>query len=161
MLVGDTSDLDRMMYGGKPVLPEQNSYSVKLPNGTVTSSYSAGLNSQQVQFLNAPYEVSCTYSSLSGMHSAYLQSFFDRHQAQKFIASMIINGTELDEFVVQRIGDVQVKKTGYSGSITVKYQVEPAVDRCWEQSLNDWAECAGDDTAAIWCYADMGVKAWP
>ncbi|AUR94749.1 hypothetical protein NVP1198B_39 [Vibrio phage 1.198.B._10N.286.54.F4] len=160
-LIGETSDLDRLEYGSKPVLPEQQSYSTTTPDGTVVSSVAGGLPKSQLQYMNQPYKVSVTYKSLDAFKSAYLENFFALHQGQAFIASLLIGGTEVEEFVVKYLGDTTHARTGLSGSMSVDLIVEPAIDRCFQSIVQEWGACRGSDTASIWCNTNLGVKALP
>lgn len=161
MLVGDTSDLDRLIYGGKPVLPEQQSYSTTTPDGTVVSSVPGGLPKSQLQYLNQPYKVSVTYKSLDGFKSAYIENFFALHQGQAFIASLLIGGTETEEFVVKYLGDTKHSRTGFNGSVSVDLIVEPAIDRCFQSVIQGWGACLGGDTAQVWLDTNEAIKALP
>ena len=160
-LKGDTSDLDRLQYGGVPILPERDSYKVTTPDGVVSSDVAGGLPKTQLQYLNQPYEVSVTYKSLDGFKAAYIQNFFTKHQGQAFIATLLLEGTALDEYVVKYLGSTDHNKTGYYGTMTVKLLVDPAVDACFMDVIQDWGNCAGSDTPYVWCYTDLGVRALP
>lgn len=160
-LKGETSDLDRLQFGGKPILPEQQSYSVQTPDGTVVSSVAGGLPKSQLQYFNDPYIVSVKYTALDSFMSAYIENFFTLHRGQKFIATLLIAGTELEEFVVQYLGSVKVSKTGFNGSVSVDLIVEPAIDRCFQQVIDGWGSCVGSDTCLVWDYANKAIKALP
>ena len=56
-LIGDTSELDTLLYGGKYMLPEANSYTMTTPWGVVSSDVSGGFVRQQLQFFNSPAQV--------------------------------------------------------------------------------------------------------
>ncbi|MGB1320890.1 MAG: hypothetical protein ACPG5L_08160 [Vibrio gallaecicus] len=160
-LVGDTSDLSRLEYGGNPVLPEKQSYSVSTPDGTVVSDIPGGLPKSQLQYFNQPYEVSVTYQNLDGFKSAYLENFFSLHQGQAFIATLLISGTETEEFVVKYLGNSSHSRTGFNGSLSINLVVEPAIDRCFQQVIMDWAPCAGSSTCEIWNNINTGIGALP
>ena len=161
MLKGDTSDLSRLTYGGKPVLPERDSYQVKLRGGVVASDIAGGLQKQLLQFTNAPYQVSVNYKGLDQAKATWLSNFFDQRRGERFIATLLIGGTELEEFVVQVVSQPTWKTTGFNGSISVTLQVEPAVDTCFIEWA-DWAyQCTlPQDWADIFCYTKQGVEGW-
>ena len=160
-LSGDTSDLDRLIYGGKPVLPEQQSYSTTTPDGTVVSSVPGDIPKTAIQYFSQPYKVSVTYVSLDGFKSSYLENFFALHQGQAFIANLLVGGTETEEFVVKYIGDSKHSRTGFNGSMSIDLIVEPSIDRCFQQVIQEWGECRGSDTAQIWCDTNLAIKALP
>lgn len=162
-LKGDTSDLDRLHYGGKPVLPERDSYTVKLRGGVVASDVAGGLSRQLLQFTNAPYQVSVNYKGLDQAKASWLANFFDLRRGERFIATLLIGGTELEEFVVQQVGGPSSwKTTGFNGSLTVTLQVEPAVDTCFIEWADEAYQCV---TPEEWCeifnYTKQGIEVWP
>jgi hypothetical protein len=161
MLVGYTDDLDRFQYGGKMKLPEQSSYSVTTSDGSVVSSVAGGLTKSQIQYFDQPYQTKVNYIAKDGFEAAYISNFLALHNGQKFIAELLVGGTETEEFVVMYLGDTTGSLTGFNGSFPVTLIVEPGIDRCFQQVIQDWGECAGSDTCDIWNNADNAIKALP
>lgn len=159
-LSGFTDDLERFKYAGLPILPEKDSYSIGLPNGSVTSDLPGGLTKSQVQFFNMPYTVNVKYVALDAFKIDFIISFLTRHVGQKFIASLAIESSNIDEYVVQYVRDLSVKKTGFNGEISFTLQVDPVIDRCFEQMIADFGPCIGNPEP-IFCYTDMAVRALP
>lgn len=160
-LVGYTDDLERFQYGSKMKLPQQNGYKLTTPDGTVLSSVPGGLPKSQLQYFNQPYKVDVTYIAMDGFESNYISDFLRRHNGQRFIAELLIDKTESEEFVVEYLGDTSGTVTGFSGNFPLTLIVQPSVDRCWQQFLAEYAPCMGSDTAPIFCYANLGIKALP
>ncbi|AUR97518.1 hypothetical protein NVP1240O_18 [Vibrio phage 1.240.O._10N.261.52.F8] len=160
-VIGNVDDLDVFEYGGKPILPEKESYTVKLQNGLQVSDVSAGMSKQQIQFLNAPYYVNVTYVGLDSFKMAYIENFLNNNRGQKFVTTLLIGGTELDQFVVQQMDVANIKRTGFNGSLSITLEVEPAIDQCFMQFIMDYGQCMGSDTAGVFCYTNEGVKVWP
>lgn len=160
-LVGTTDDLPVLEYGGKPILPEQQSYSVSTPDGTVVSDIPGGLPKTQLQYFNQPYEVSVTYQNLDGFKSAFMENFFARNQGQAFIATLLVSNTETEQFVVKYLGNSTHARTGFDGSMSINLVVEPAIDRCFQQVVLDWGSCVGSETCEVWNNTNEGVKNLP
>jgi hypothetical protein len=161
-LSGDTSDLDELIYGGSPVLPEQNSYSVTTPGGVVRSDVDGGLPKSQLQFYNKPHLASATYIGLDGFKIAYLENFFERHRGQKFIAHLLVLSGEVEPFVVQFVGEPSFSKTGFSGSCQISYEVQPGIDRCYQQSMLDLGQClTGGQIVGIGDELRLAIEAKP
>ncbi|CAH9016455.1 conserved hypothetical protein [Vibrio phage 242E40-1] len=160
-LVGFTDDLERFQYGGRMKLPEQSSYQLTTQDGTVVSNSVGGLPKSQVQYFSQPYGVDVNYRAMDGFEASYIHDFLNRHNGQKFIAELLIGGTETEEFVVMYTGNTKGSLTGFNGNFPVSLIVEPAIDRCWQQFIADFAPCMGSDTAPIFCYANLGIKALP
>ena len=64
-LIGDTSELDTLLYGGKYMLPEAASYTMTTPWGVVSSDVSGGFVRQQLQFFNSPAQVQVVYKCVT------------------------------------------------------------------------------------------------
>lgn len=161
-LKGYTSDLERFVYAGKPVLPERDSYQVTLQGGVVSSSVAGGLAKQQVQFTNSPYSVSVNYKGLDEAKTIWMSNFINRHRGKPFIATLLIGGTELDEFVVRIMGNPSLKTTGFNGSIKLTLQVEPAVDHCFINWAHEAYMClSAQDWCKVFNYTKQGIESWP
>lgn len=162
MLIGDTSDLDEFVYDGKPILPEQDSYSVKIPGGVVSSDIPGGLPKSQLQFYNFPYEVSGQYRALEGFKAAFIENFLEQHRGQKFIAYLLISSGEIEPFIVQYKGIPSVSKTGFNGSVSLTFEIEPAIDRCWQQWILDIGKCIAGPTLVYTANkVNKAVNLWP
>ncbi|AZU97857.1 hypothetical protein [Vibrio phage LP.2] len=159
---GDVSDLDELIYGGSPVLPEQNSYSVSIPGGVVRSDVDGGLPKSQLQFFNKPYTASVTYIGLDGFKIAYIENFFERNRGQKFIAYFLISSGEVEPFVCQFVGEPSFSKTGFNGSVQVSYEVQPGIDRCYQQSILALGQClTGGQIVSIGTLLNEAIEAKP
>lgn len=157
--VGDISDLDELLFGGNPFLPDAGSYSVSIQGGVISSTGQGGLSKQQLQFYNSPYSVKVSYSGTQ-FEMGYLENFFNKNRGQRFVAHLDIGGTGIEPFVVQVTNRPSVSKTGFTGSVSITYEVEPATDKCYQESMLELAVCIGDPTE-LFCYSNLGVKAWP
>ncbi len=158
-LIGDTSDLDRFEFACEPILPEKDSYSISLPDGTVVSDLPGGMTKQQLQFFNQAYTVNVTYVGLDAFKIDFIEGFLLRNSGQKFIASLAISDSIIDEYVVQYFGSPNIAKTGFNGQVTLSLQVEPAIDVCFQQFIRDYGETVGNPTEII-NDTDAAVRAW-
>ena len=159
-LIGDTSDLERFYYAGEYILPERDSYSITAKSGAVYSEVNGGMTKQQLQFLNQPYYVSVTYIALDQFKIDYINNFLKRNDAQKFVTQLMIESGHIEEYVVQVVGDTDSSMTGFNGSIPLTLEVEPAIDTCWVQFINDYAPCMGNP-CEFFNIVDEGVQALP
>jgi hypothetical protein len=162
MVTGDVSDLDVFEYGGKSILPEKDSYSLSLQGGVESSSLTAGLDKQLLQFMNAPFNVSVSYVGLDASKILYIEAFLNKNRGQKFVADLLIGNTEIEPFVVQYIGRPSINKTGFNGSVSLTLQVEPAIDRCFNNWVLENFKCvSGADWCEIFNNTEEGVEIWP
>lgn len=156
---GDVTGLEYFNYAGERVLPEKDSYSLTNPDGVVSSSLPGGLPKSAIQFFNDPYTVSVTYVAVDGYKINYIENFFKQNRGQKFIAKLAVSHF-FEDFVVQVDGQPNITKTGFNGSATVTYKVEPSVDRELEQVFYDWGKNAGN-AGEIWDLINQAVQALP
>jgi hypothetical protein len=124
------------------------------------SDLDGGLPKLQIQFLNQPYTVGATYQMLSEFESAFMETFFKKNRYKRFIVYLLIGGTELEPFVVQLDSVPSVTKTGFSGSVTVTYQVYPAVDREFEDFVYNFGMIY-ENPQEMFDIFNSAVKAWP
>jgi hypothetical protein len=159
-LIGDTSNLDTLMYAGEIVEPLAGSYTVTLPNGVVSSNIAGGMSKMQLQFINAPYYVNCTYRTFDYFEASMLEGFFLQHRGQKFIAYLIIEQSTPQPYIVQVMNDVEDAKNSAGGDISITYEVYPAIDRCFQKVVVEWGKCVGNPSR-VWCDVNEGVKSLP
>lgn len=159
-LIGDTSNLDTLKYAGEIAEPLAGSYAVTLPNGVVTSTMSGGMSKMQLQFVNAPYYVTCTYRTFDYFEASFMEDFFLQHQGKKFIAYLVIEQSTPQPYIVQVMNDVEDVKNSAGGDISITYEVYPAIDRCFQKVVREWGQCVGNP-AQIWCDVNEGVKLLP
>lgn len=160
-LIGDITGLSRLQYAGVQILPERSGYSVSSRNGIVSSDVAGGISKQYIQFMNSPFTVSVTYKGLDASKAWFLSDFFDRNRGQRFICSLLIGSIDIEEFVVQRMGDYQYKATGINGQLTVTLQVVPSFDTCYADWASNAFQCvSGGDWAKIFKETKEGVEGW-
>lgn len=160
-LVGFTDDLERFQYGNKMKLPQQGGYKLTMPDGAVVSSVPGGLPKSQLQYFSQPFSVDVTYIAMDAFEANYISDFLRRHNGQRFIAELLINKTETEEFVVEYIGSASGTLTGFNGNFPLTLVVQPSIDRCWQQFIADFAPCIGSDTAPLFCYTNLAIKELP
>ena len=94
-LIGDTSELDTLLYGGKYMLPEANSYTMTTPWGVVSSDVSGGFVRQQLQFFNSPAQVQVVYRCVTRARVDFLKAFIRLHEGLPFIAALAVDTDEV------------------------------------------------------------------
>lgn len=132
-LIGDTTGLARLEYVTefgelKAMLPSKEGYSITLPDGTVGSSISGGLEKQQRQFFNAPTIVSCTYR-LKKIDGQWLDTFLRDNNGENFIA-WLYDDQNIEEYIVQIVSSSRPRKNSDGHSLTeisVTYKLQPNI----------------------------------
>ncbi|MCP4259904.1 MAG: hypothetical protein GY774_20685 [Planctomycetes bacterium] len=159
MIVGDTTGLMSLKYGGRYKLPERDSYKVT-GQAFESTSINGGLSRQFVQFMNAPYTVSANYVAMDQAEAQFLFNFFNINRGKKFIAQLMVGG-QLEEFVVQRKDNAAQGLTGINGKFSVTLEVEPAVDHCFIDWTTTNYQClSGADWAKVFCITKGALDQW-
>lgn len=160
-VIGDTSDLDEFIYGGRPILPEKDSYSESILGGVVASDSAGGSVKQQLQYVGGAATRKVTYILLSGFKSDYVSKFLTKNRGQKFIA-YLLGDSGIEPFVVQYLDEnPSVSKTGFNGSVSLTLQVEPANDRCYDEWLLWNLACYGDELGCVMKNTGDAIKVLP
>lgn len=151
-LIGDTSDLDTLMYGGKPLLPERDLYSFTDSFGVEQTDISGGFIRQSLLYFNSPYSVSVEYQLVTAARYNYMKAFLNVHKGIPFIAYMCLDSIEIEPYVVDIIDAPEWESTGFSGVCKLSLQVQPSPDYDY-QEFTVWSSGEfGDD---LQTYADL------
>lgn len=158
---GDVSDLEVLMFGGKPFIPLQNTYSVTNPNGVIQTQLSGGASRQRKKFYNGTYIIPVTYE-LDQAGLDFMQLFFGRNEGKKFIAHLAADRPIVEPYVVQVVGDWSYPDyVGFRGQLSVEYEVYSARDKCLDDLLSQLYPCMGSAVAYISCGYKRIVERMP
>ena len=146
-LIGDTSELDTLLYGGKYMLPEAASYTMTTPWGVVSSDVSGGFVRQQLQFFNSPAQVQVVYRCVTKPRVDFLKSFIRLHEGLPFIAALAVDTDEVEPYVVDVVGAPTWQENGFSGTCTLTYQVQPTPNADYDEFLQWSGSALGDDSS--------------
>lgn len=146
-LIGDTSELDTLLYGGKYMLPEAASYTMTTPWGVVSSDVSGGFVRQQLQFFNSPAQVHVVYRCVTKARVDFLKAFIRRHEGLPFIAALAVDTDEVEPYVVDIVGAPTWQENGFSGTCTLTYQVQPTPKADYDEFLQWAGATLGDDSS--------------
>ena len=145
-LIGDASELDTLLYGGKYMLPEAASYTMTTPWGVVSSDVSGGFVRQQLQFFNSPAQVQVVYRCVTKARVDYLKAFIRLHEGLPFIAALAVDTDTVEPYIVDVVGAPTWQENGFSGTCTLTYQVQPTPNADYDEFLQWSGAALGDDT---------------
>ena len=146
-LIGDTSELDTLLYGGKYMLPEAASYTMTTPWGVVSSDVSGGFVRQQLQFFNSPAQVQVVYRCVTKARVDFLKAFIRLHEGLPFIAALAVDTDTVEPYVVDIVGAPTWQENGFSGTCTLTYQVQPTPNADYDEFLQWSCAALGDDSS--------------
>jgi len=150
MLKGDTSDLDTLMYGGKPLIPLVSGFSRKRRSGVVRNSVQAGLSRQRKKFYGNVYEAQATFRLGSPGMQDYLKAFFSRNEGKRFICHLSADRPIVEPYVVQVIGDWEdANVTALDANLNVTLEIVSVRCQGLDDALFAMYGCYGDDMYCV------------
>ena len=124
-----------LCFGGEPLIPDRDSYSLPLPYGAVTSDLPGGPVRVRANTLNNSVTITVQYT-LDACQTDYFCSMYYgalREGQLPVKARLDLNGHDLvdeTEYVCTILGAQFPQYTGIVNTVSVTYNAVPIVDRC-------------------------------
>lgn len=162
MLKGDTSDLDTLIYGGKPLVPLVSGFGRKRRSGVVRNSVQAGLSRQRKKFYGNVYEAQATFRMDSPGMQDFLKIFFERNEGKRFICHLSADRPIVEPYVVQVIGEWEdTEVTALDANLNVTLEIVSVREPCLDDYLFTLYQCRGDDLYCIFDNINKSVARLP
>jgi hypothetical protein len=143
-----TDDLPKLMFGGEYIRPERDSYTYTPPFNVRQSAVQGTFNRQGRDVIGGPASVSCNIKLRNPAILMWWDDFYNfeiYEGAGRFVAELFINGV-IQPHVCQIISSVQSNTPGWHGTIQLKLQAIPIIDRCTSISRLMFIRCYGEDS---------------
>lgn len=145
-------DLPQLVYGGKYLRPERDSYSFTNPDGSRRTSIAGGPMRIDTDHLGGPFQVTVNYYADTQMMVKWFQLLWLRTTFEgsiPFQCALALESPEVfEDYVVRLTGAPKWNGfTGFNGRVALTYEVEQRV-----------ADFELDDTL-YWLYAEYGDDA--
>ncbi len=98
---GDVSDLDTLLYGGKPWVPLIDGFTRYRNQGIVVSDADGGASRIRKKYYNSVYTVSCSFFCDDKFQQDFLKVFFARNEGKRFICYLAADRPIVEPYVVQ------------------------------------------------------------
>lgn len=132
---GDISDLDTLLFGGKPMVPQVaiGGYSRSRKSGVVNSDLMAGATRQRKKYFGNVHVANVTFYLETAQQQDYMEIFVNRNEGKKFICHLAADRPLVEPYVVQIISeveysDVNAKDSSASMTLEIFSVREPALD---------------------------------
>jgi len=102
---GDISDLDVLMFGLKPIVPQVSGFNRLRKSGVVQSNAAGGARRQRKKFFNMPHEANASFYLDSVAMMDYMQSFINLNEGKKFICHLAADSAAVEPYVVQTVSE--------------------------------------------------------
>jgi hypothetical protein len=104
---GDISDLDVLIFGGKPKIPQLSGYNFAKRSGVIQSDAEGGLTRQRKKFYGNTYLANVTFSLNSLAEQDLLRIFFERNEGKRFVCYLRMDRPLIEPYVVQVVSEWQ------------------------------------------------------
>lgn len=134
---GDISDLDVLMFGGEPVIPQVaiGGYSRTRNSGVTMSTSPGGASRQRKKYFGNTHIAEVTFYNETAQQQDYMEMFITRNEGKRFICHLQADRPIVEPYVVQIVSEAQysdVNAKDSSVSMTLEiFSVRDAV-------LDDW-----------------------
>lgn len=145
---GDVSDLDTLMYGGEPIVPQVaiGGYSYRLKSGVVMNDTTGGATRQRTKFFGMPYRANASFYAETALMQDYILSFMRRNQGKKFICHTRADRPIVEPYVVQVIDDWEFQDVNFKDCVlTVELEIVSVRDDCLDEFIYNTYSCWGDN----------------
>ena len=143
---GDVSDLDTLLFGGKPMVPTVNNFNRARRPGTVETDLPGGATRQRKKYFGTVYTANATFFLDDVFMQDYVKSFFTKNEGEKFICYLSADRPIVEPYVVQVLGpwtDDYVSQA--DGSMSVEMEIFSAKDYELDDFLNGVYPVVGSD----------------
>lgn len=150
MIKGDVSDLDVLMFGGKPLIPLVSGFSRKRRSGVVRNTVQAGLSRQRKKFYGTVYEAQATFYLPTRATQDFIKTFFARNEGKRFICNLSADRPIVEPYVVQVIGDWEdANVTALDATMNVTLEIVSVRCQGLDDLLFTMYQCQGEDMYCI------------
>ena len=143
---GDISDLDTLMFGGKPMIPLVSGFGRARVPGTIESTNPGGATRQRRKYHGSVYTAKASFYLRDAFMQDYVKSFFQFNEGKKFICHLSADRPIVEPYVVQVVGEWNDEYvSAIDGKLTVNIEIFPARDIELDEFLNGVYPVAGDE----------------
>ena len=147
---GDVSDLDTLIFGGKPLVPLVSGFNRFRRSGVIRSKVSGGSTRQRKKNFNMPHIAEVTFYLRSPASQDYIQTFINRNEGKKFICHLSADRPIVEPYVVQAISDWQhIEVNVVTGTVTCQLEIFSTREECLDNFTYEFYQCMGDDLYCI------------
>lgn len=159
---GDISDLETLVYGGKPVVPLVEGFTRTRQGGVVRSDVSGGASRQRKKYYGTTHLAQATFYLRSPAMQDYIQMFINANEGKRWVCHLSADRPLVEPYVVQALTDWNhVEVNALRGTVTVQLEIFSARDECLDGIVYPLYQCIGDDLCE---YLDMFgtmTQGWP
>jgi len=134
---GDISDLDVLIFGGKPMVPQVaiGGFSRTKNTGVINSDTSGGATRQRKKYFGNVHVADVTFYLETAQQQDYMEIFINRNEGKKFVCYLAADRPTVEPYVVQVVSqysfsDVNAKDATVSMTMEI-YSVRDTARDDW------------------------------
>jgi hypothetical protein len=139
---GDISDLEVLVYGGKPVVPLVEGFTRTRQGGVVRSDVSGGSSRQRKKYYGTTHLAQATFYLRSPAMQDYIQLFINSNEGKRWICHLSADRP-------------------LRGTVTVQLEIFSARDDCLDGIIYPLYQCIGDDICEYLSMFGTMTEGWP
>lgn len=149
-LKGDTTGLNVLLFGGKPMIPLIKGNSRRMISGVVSSRFQGGATRQRVKYYNNNHIMEATFYLESPTQQAFMKLFENRNQGKHFICYLSADSADVEPYVVQVVSDWNyTENTIKDAYLNVTLEITPSRSFCYDNFIYDMSVCTGSSLGCI------------
>ena len=159
---GDISDLETLVYGGKPVVPLVEGFTRTRQGGVVRSDVSGGASRQRKKYYGTTHLAQATFYLRSPAMQDYIQMFINANEGKRWICHLSADRPLVEPYVVQALTDWNhVEVNALRGTVTVQLEIFSARDQALDDIIFPMYQEIGDDLPAWFDAMNLIPDNWP
>jgi hypothetical protein len=132
---GDISDLDHLIYGGKPIVPQVavGGYSRTKNSGVVRSDTTGGATRQRKKYFGNVHVADVVFYFDTPSQQDFIEMFVERNEGKKWVCNLMADRPIVEPYVVQTVSewsysDINAQESTMSITLEIFSVREPVLD---------------------------------
>lgn len=102
---GDISDLDALVFGGEPIIPQVSGFSRVRRSGVIQSDSPGGRKKRRKKNFSMPHVSDVAFYLGDVFLMDFMQAFINRNEGRKFICYLAADQSTVEPYVCQAISE--------------------------------------------------------
>lgn len=143
---GDISDLDVLVFGGKPVVPLVSGFSRERNDGVNRSNVAGGAGRQRKKYYGTTHSANASFYLQSPQMQDFFQLFINRNMGKRWICHLSADRPIVEPYVVQTLANWNHDEVNaVDGHVTVPLEIFSVRDSCLDDLIFPLYQCYGDE----------------
>lgn len=143
---GDISNLDTLMFGGKPMVPLISGFSRSRRTGLVQNTVEAGRTRQRKKFYGNCYQAQATFYFETKQEQDFIKIFFERNEGKTFVCHLSADRPIVEPYTVRIISEWEDDFVSQKdGTMTVTLEIDSVRNSTLDDTLFELYQTNGNN----------------